>query len=799
MSRIRNIYTVLLISVLCLLSQACNEETGFESIQPDSDCISISINVPATRSRAVSDDMNEFTVNNLNLYFFRKEGHDDNNSESVFEVEIDGSFEFSRQIYIALPDNALKEDGLFGADSDECYVYAVANVDKARLLSNTVNGLKSAVVDSNFDKTEIQSEFAMDGFALLSLDRSNRIVTGKISLQRSAAKLMLSVDLPRSIDVEQEITDPFDGSVDIVSTTYYSRAEEMHVWISNGVKRSELNTNAKAVSEDCLYSNEIYSAPGVGSSFTFDAAQPKYSYVQDIPFYSYPHKWDSYSPSGNCFLTLEIPWYYIDEDGRNQNVVTYYRLSVQPERNYIESNTFYDMRVTIGRLGSMSIQQPIDMLFDWDYNMQWNIQTLPTDIKEIRYLLLNNNDYSQSLGAYHYQMANETTISIPYNTSHPVEIESVEMYWYDYKNDVGRSITLTPNGKYRYSGISDYDPEKDLAGIELDASNTTLNLKRNILHLSWNNGPRITDEPAINAYNFRIRLRHIDATDGDPSAHATVVVTQIPAIYITTQTTASGTRFINNQNTSYNTGSLWSPIYKGYLTTSDSWPSNAKQRNYWLGSYHDDRSGYVKNKHTYILTISKFAEGDNYIIADPRTRDVDNLNESGTSATAAGGWSMSVNNRQLQYYYPADRNSAKMRFIAPQLRVASQWGVTYQISRTGAERRCASYQEDGRPAGRWRLPTAAEIEYISRLSNKQYIPYLFGTQDDVAKYWCASGGINVDNDTGNPSVTIVQSTSASERRAVRCVYDEWFWTNDTLTAKNRFSWGDKSRTYNGNR
>lgn len=118
-----------------------------------------------------------------------------------------------------------------------------------------------------------------------------------------------------------------------------------------------------------------------------------------------------------------------------------------------------------------------------------------------------------------------------------------------------------------------------------------------------------------------------------------------------------------------------------------------------------------------------------------------------------------------------------------------------------SERRCASYQEDGRPAGRWRLPTAAEIEYISRLSNKQYIPYLFGTRGNTANYWCASGGIDVDNDTNNPSVTIIpENQETLSRRAVRCVYDEWFWTTDTLTNANkgRFRWGDRARSTNGN-
>lgn len=799
MNSLRYTYFLLTFVILSLLSLSCEDSLTDESLLPKSDCISLNVSVPMVQSRDGGDELNEFSVNRLHLYFFKKTGHDDETSESVFDVEIDGAFEYSRHIDITLPENALKEDGLFGPVSDECYVYAVANVDNNRLVSKTVNGLKSTIIDSSFDKTEIQDNFAMDGFAELTLDRNNRIVTGSISLQRSAAKLMLSVDLPESIKVKQEIKDPLDGTVQVDSIEYFSRADEMHVWISNGVRKSVLNTAAEPVVEDCLYSNDIKVAQGVGSAFTKDSSQPKYSYIQDIPFYSYPNKWDPFSPKGNCFLTLEIPWYYKDADGNTRNVVTYYRLSVQPEKNYIERNTFYDMRVTIGRLGGTVVQKPVDMLFDWNYNMEWNVQTLTTDIKEIRYLLLNNNYFSSVLDAYSYEMRNETEISIPYNTSHPVEIESVELSWYDYKNESNRSIRLTSTGSYPYSNCKDYSPKTDFAGIELDAVNTTLNIKRSNLHISWNNGPDITDESAINAYTFRIRLRHINAAANDPSAHATVVVTQIPAIYITTQTTASGTRFINNQNTTYQTniGEWWSPIYeyKGYL--GDNWPSNAQRQRYWLGSYHDGDT-YVKNKHTYILTISKFAEGDNYIIADPRTRSVDNLNESGVSATTAAAWSMSVGNRMLQYYYPADRSSEKTRFIAPQLRVASQWGVTYQISRTGAERRCASYQEDGRPAGRWRLPTAAEIEYICRLSNKQYIPYLFGTEGETANYWCASGGVDVNNDEQNPSVTIV-STTASERRAVRCVYDEWFWTTDTLTNKRSFSWGDRLRSVSGNK
>lgn len=798
------IYILMVSLTAFLLTQGCDRSRD-DMTQPDSDCITLTVDVPFAGTRAGSDELNEFTVKSLHLFFYTAEGHDDDTSEAIYDVTIDGEFVYSRHITLALPDNALKDGGLFGPASDRCYVYAVANVDENRLTSATVSGLKSTVVDSDFDKTRVQDSFAMDGFAELSLNRADRIVSGTVTLQRAAAKLTLSVDLPQMIEVEQKIISPVDGSEQIIRITYHSRAEDMHVWIANGVAQSRLNTPALPADEDALYSNEIYAAENVGSAFTRDDSQPKYKYVQNVPFYSYPNRWDSFSPRGNCFLTLEIPWWYTDEQGKVQNIVTYYRLSVQPERYYIERNTHYDMRVTIGRLGGVSEQQPVDMLFDWNYNMEWNVHTLPTDIKEIRYLLLNNNDFSTQLDAYSYMMENETSISIPYNTSHPVEIESVQMVWHDFKNDRDRNITLAKTGTYTYSDCSAYQRTTHFAGIEVDPVKGTLNIRRDLLHISWDNRATLTTEDAINAYTFTIRLRHTDAPANEPSARATVAVTQIPAIYITSQLTESGTRFINNQNRTYEfrSGSWWSGYvynYKGYLTQDDDWPSNAQKKRYWLGSYHNENSGFINNKNTYVLTISKFATNDNYIIADPRKRDIDNLNESDLSASDAADWSMEVNNRQMQYYYPADDDASKTRFIAPQIRVASQWGVTYQISRRGAQRRCASYQENGRPAGRWRLPTAAEIEYICRLSNKQYIPYLFGTQGGTANYWCASGGVDVNNSTTNPSVTVVPTEDGdNERRAVRCVYDEWYWKGDTLTTKTRFAWGDRRRTTNGNR
>ena len=66
--------------------------------------------------------------------------------------------------------------------------------------------------------------------------------------------------------------------------------------------------------------------------------------------------------------------------------------------------------------------------------------------------------------------------------------------------------------------------------------------------------------------------------------------------------------------------------------------------------------------------------------------------------------------------------------IAPVFKIASSWGVVTSgsINYVQAQKRCASYQENGYPAGRWRIPTEGEIEFIVSLSNMGYIPKLFG-------------------------------------------------------------------------
>ena len=118
-----------------------------------------------------------------------------------------------------------------------------------------------------------------------------------------------------------------------------------------------------------------------------------------------------------------------------------------------------------------------------------------------------------------------------------------------------------------------------------------------------------------------------------------------------------------------------------------------------------------------------------------------------------------------------------------------------------AKYRCASYQEDGIPAGRWRLPTLAEVQFISTLSSLGRIPYLFGNMegdddfDSNSYYWTANGLIRINNGSNPPAAEEYTGSTNNIRPSVRCVYDEWFWGDATTqrpVAYDRFTWGDNN-------
>lgn len=145
----------------------------------------------------------------------------------------------------------------------------------------------------------------------------------------------------------------------------------------------------------------------------------------------------------------------------------------------------------------------------------------------------------------------------------------------------------------------------------------------------------------------------------------------------------------------------------------------------------------------------------------------------------------------LTNYYPTNSTGTE-NMIAPEILIASSYGKTSYSNMTleRAAMRCALYQEDGYPAGRWRLPTFSEVKFIMELSTAGKIPTLFQMdKPDWVGYWCANGKVVADN-SGNILLQTPGNYTNSSNTAPRCVYDLWYWGEEHSTYATTWHLGD---------
>ena len=114
------------------------------------------------------------------------------------------------------------------------------------------------------------------------------------------------------------------------------------------------------------------------------------------------------------------------------------------------------------------------------------------------------------------------------------------------------------------------------------------------------------------------------------------------------------------------------------------------------------------------------------------------------------------------------------------------------MSYEGARRRCASYQENGYPAGRWRLPTMAEIEFLIKLSSNGKIRTLFGATTTNA-YWAGGNEARFSDQfrdlSGSSNSTSTNYVTVGGYSVfTRCVYDTWYWGTEQHSEYTSQKW-----------
>ncbi|MDE6810922.1 MAG: hypothetical protein K2J15_01080 [Muribaculaceae bacterium] len=759
------------------------------------------------------------------------------------------------EVIIRIPLTDARIANLFNVNSDHtCNIFAAVNVEPGE--AKTPAALRAMTITSSFAETQEQPSFAMDGTSTAEYASAMNVHSGmaKIELQRSAAK----IDLHLNVASEVKETLP-NGD----ERTWIPDLTQMRVTLNNGVKEATLDPDPTDIPDDLYFNTPLdleYKISEPASEAEHGIQNSEYPYAQEIPFYTYPNEWDSTDPDspGRSFMTLRIPW---SDDGGASYKTCYYRVPVvTPDLDEIVRNTSYHVLLKVSVLGSFVPDEPMP-LEDLSYRAaEWGEENFDIEIVEPRYLVVNQNDFDVN---------NIDSISIPFHTSHKTVVTDIKMVFYRFNySDAGLKFPVTVTEEMNTRSATASRAGEPVYTYDFDNKTATLKVNHElVIYDAWRgsgstakevsltngDGPNLASdsdreknrymsvqatldklynssndirwfkkklvdgktEPEFSKVEFEVTVQHEDMI-GTDYFKETVRINQYPAMFIDAVTnafkesnnviTGSGElagAFINKNNVNLGANqSLGGGVVNGYMTS--------------IGLSSSDYLNW--NPNLYLITITRLPADTEYILADPRATDVNNMltdesmqthNETTWPTKAIGGYNQAQpalapatdlgegQTRRLRYYYPTREESAARNLIAPKFRICSSYAGTGAIlNRTLARRRGAAYQEKGYPAGRWRLPTFAEVKFIVSLAEEYKIPRLFGTKMDTWKYWCANGTVTIPpkNVTTKATYTFMdaENTHNNDNLRTRFVYDEWYWGGETVD-KDTFTWGDEKR------
>ncbi|MBQ9645639.1 MAG: hypothetical protein IJV24_04685 [Prevotella sp.] len=694
--------------------------------------------------------------------------------------------------------------------SNSDLINALTGYTNAEITSTKVSELKKLALGcTDFSYTEaVSSEsshmkgkaplyFVMSGENSLSLDADKRELTGNIDVYRSAAKVSLKLtDVAETATTKQVV----DGIETV--TKWVSELKNITVRMRNVLNEGFVDAPGEHVTTG--YSdkdNLLLNSDGTEQVDVDGQTETHHMFSTDMPLYTYPNDW-SENATHRSSLIVCVRW---KEDGKTnatwQN--TYYEIPIDDNAMKLVRNTHYKIQLKIGVVGSFVETEPY-LLDDCSYTiLPWGVNPeTGATMNQVRYLVVNTKEAT---------MNNIIAMPIAYSSSHDIDKYSMKLEVRDLRaQDATWTELVKEDPEESQSTFSDWNT--DMFRVVLPSDNEGNNIGNNqvvVEHDLVNNGD---EKSHYSAFRMTFTLRHKD----DPKYSETIVVYQYPMVYAEAEKNSGA----GNETTPSNT-------YYGYMFVNGTtaYENNYSDYSYNAGAHFlGGRNGITnnagnKNPNRYIIKATSLRD-DRYIIGDPRLSKVNNdiswanvtTESSKTPNWTNYGYDMysSGSNNDLNYYHPTEESDRTIDMISPSFMVASSYGVCdIGIPKQNARRRCASYQEDGYPAGRWRLPTSAEVAYIVQLSAWGKIPVLFGVSRSNAYYWTANGVIRVNADEGNSSLytgnvtttygtpygnsyTAVQEGYSYRGVSVRCVYDTWYWDDKIPDAnKNNFTWGDK--------
>lgn len=756
-------WTIYLMAFFALVLASCGDE--MESLGTgsgnDSRAFTLQLKASDASTEAGEDVYNENHIANVSVFFFK-----DTETATCAYMKRNIPTNGTNTLKVSLDETFIPDD---------YYIFVVANTRNHTedVSKYTLKQMQDRLVYTTFAiENKAQESFIMQGLTG-PVRVENGAKGGQITLNRLAAKIVLIPDVEPSIEVDGV---KYTAKVDGMDVALHNMVNITH---AGGYELTKDEYN-KLSPEDKA---KMYATtqPRTYKNTAASGGVPAYSH---IPFYSYPSTWKAYvdgtglaESEHQTYLTFRIPW-TCEKDGVQLSTNYYYRVPVTNEIDEVnntrslKSNTLYKIKMKVGVLGSIDPGQ-VTPDVDLEYKIsEWKSVDISADVNKYNYLELETN---------YVEMNNESRADIGVTSSSDVTAKVVKITYPDYSGTtIGQSeITeqnkpVAPNRnddkywEYGWFGSKHFKEEvwnADVAKYEDE-------LKK------WESffGENAT---SIQPYGQTLVFQHelastvyvpwtftIDVTNKDGQKQE-LTITQYPPIYITGEYNSEGrtNRFVYGKN--------------GDKNVDD-------DRGYSLGNANNPGSSSTNNnKNQYTIHVTQLDAGDEskYIIGDPRNptpTKLSSLEKYGTTSQ-----------KGLQSYLKTRGETGTEReydrMIAPVFKIASSWGVvtTGSINYVQAQKRCASYQENGYPAGRWRIPTEGEIEFIVSLSNMGYIPKLFG-----GDYYASSKRYYIGGDEGTEGKFGGTAGSNNGNRSVRCVYDVWYWGDEKLANPNVFTWGD---------
>ena len=773
---------------------SCTERLDIPNAVP-ADCIMLNVfNSPMTKAQNWAGLDYERQLLRLDCFFYPK-GQTD--APCVYYQKVDVNEIGSAEIPFYVDESVINT--IFPS-SDECDVFVIANLTSGTFAKGQtgtdVPTLSKTVLTLDGNRDAIDKPFIMQGLHIATKGDNNN-ASGTIPLHRAAAKVTITVNIPEKIEIEYENADKVT-MIPVLSED--TGAIPFKTAFHNGVKKTYLRDDysSQLVAEDAHHvGKQNYVAagevPAVGDT------PKKYTFTCEIPFYTYARAWEKGAEDA-AYLTFEMPWTNVSDPENPVTQTYYYQILVNSGGRCFGPNNWYDLTVNVGVIGSTVESEPVTIQDLTYYVLDWTTEPDPEhEAGGDRYEDVNITDYTYFVVHNNrIELNNVTTGDVTIDASHKL---AWELEW---PEDEAIQATFDKLEHLYHSGtVAAYyincstNPAKQ-QNLNAFITEDNFSVSESGKSLLFNY-PKESIDGTHKVYSpVYVHLKIWLDIDGDRKVSQEetdfveyVTFVYYPSMYIIPEPSTLRSIYVNGDQNKSTTGM-----------------NNVDMDGYKLGAStgvkNFDGDNEITNNSMYVITVSSFGPDDffygppldangylnftdgltnpsvkyDYIIGDPRQRKSDlALNDSNNVRSWVEAPDLNGSPRQLQNYYPTENIGKSLQIIAPKYRIVSFNNASGKnCTPESAAMRCASLQEDGFPAGRWRLPTVAEVRFIIYLQMEEVIEDIFlssGSYYATASY--ASGTQLVTLRENNKQI---QWNKVASGISVRCVYDEWYWGSE---------------------